>query len=387
MVASWWSGLISPALKTVLLPCLRAVRRELEMVPVRAFFPQGQLLHFFHVAQCVADSPRTHPSIHPCNSMATPSSKLRHWGRRRERHFLPVPVVKIRPKLSFPLQTAITTGDTALPVTSQTPTSLCSCEAFFIWLRASESLRRKWPHGYLLQRWVPPSPSSGSSLLSRGHRDPSRLETKSLCLWLPPLGLGSAFPGHSASLVYTTALEYRPGLWSCPQALLPSQPLCPRSAPCQHQPPPTVLLPEGVLLTLRLTPSEASPWHSLLEADLGTLLGAVVGAVSTASPAGLVWSACFPSCWKTCWEHTELPVCGAEFSWCPVWFPGLNDPVSFSFFNIYLPLFTWLCWVLIAACGIFSGSVWDFVPWPGLNPGPLHWKHGVSVTGPPWKSL
>lgn len=25
------------------------------------------------------------------------------------------------------------------------------------------------------------------------------------------------------------------------------------------------------------------------------------------------------------------PVCSAEFSWCPVWFPGLNNPVLFSF--------------------------------------------------------
>ena len=130
--------------------------------------------------------------------------------------------MKIRPKLSFPLQTAITT--VTRPVTSRTPTSLCSCEAFFTWLRASESLRRKWPHGYLLQRWVPPSPSSGSSLLSRGHKDPSRLETKSLCLWLPPLGLGSPFPGHSASLVCTTAWNIAQDSDHVPKPYFPPSP-------------------------------------------------------------------------------------------------------------------------------------------------------------------
>lgn len=32
---------------------------------------------------------------------------------------------------------------------------------------------------------------------------------------------------------------------------------------------------------------------------------------------------------------------------------------------------------------IFSCSVWDLVPDQGPNPGPLHWEHGVLVTGPP----
>ena len=46
-------------------------------------------------------------------------------------------------------------------------------------------------------------------------------------------------------------------------------------------------------------------------------------------------------------------------------------------FFIYLfTLFIWLCWVLLAACGIFSwgmrtlsGSRWDLVPWSGTKPG------------------
>ena len=42
--------------------------------------------------------------------------------------------------------------------------------------------------------------------------------------------------------------------------------------------------------------------------------------------------------------------------------------------------------VLVAAHGIFSFSrrtlschMWDLVPWPGVEPGPLHWEHGVSA--------
>ena len=31
--------------------------------------------------------------------------------------------------------------------------------------------------------------------------------------------------------------------------------------------------------------------------------------------------------------------------------------------------------------------MWDLVPWPGIEPGPLHWQHGVLATGPPGKSL
>ena len=43
------------------------------------------------------------------------------------------------------------------------------------------------------------------------------------------------------------------------------------------------------------------------------------------------------------------------------------------FFNMYI----WLCWVLVAACRIFSCglwtpvcSMWDLVPWPEMEPGP-----------------
>ena len=51
------------------------------------------------------------------------------------------------------------------------------------------------------------------------------------------------------------------------------------------------------------------------------------------------------------------------------------------FFNY---LFIWLHWVLFASCRIFSCDMqtlscnkWDLVPWPGTEPGRLHWEHGV----------
>ena len=56
-------------------------------------------------------------------------------------------------------------------------------------------------------------------------------------------------------------------------------------------------------------------------------------------------------------------------------------------------VFIWLSQVLVTACGIFSCSMqtpscgtWDPIPHQGSNPSPLHWKHGVLVTGPPKKS-
>ena len=72
---------------------------------------------------------------------------------------------------------------------------------------------------------------------------------------------------------------------------------------------------------------------------------------------------------------------------------------SQCFFN----LFIWLCRVLVVArgnfdlhcrigifsCGMWalSCSMWDLVPWPGVEPRPLHWECGVLATGPPGKSL
>ena len=67
---------------------------------------------------------------------------------------------------------------------------------------------------------------------------------------------------------------------------------------------------------------------------------------------------------------------------------------------IFIYLFIWLCWVLVAAggifvvvcgiftvaCGIFSCSMRALVPWAGIEPGPLHWEYGVLNAGPPGKS-
>ena len=38
--------------------------------------------------------------------------------------------------------------------------------------------------------------------------------------------------------------------------------------------------------------------------------------------------------------------------------------VGNNFKNMYM-----LCWVLVAARGIFGCSMWDLVPWPGMEPG------------------
>ena len=55
---------------------------------------------------------------------------------------------------------------------------------------------------------------------------------------------------------------------------------------------------------------------------------------------------------------------------------------------IFIYLYMWLCWVLVTACGIFSGSIWtlnycilDLVYWSGMEPWPLHWELRVLATG------
>ena len=76
---------------------------------------------------------------------------------------------------------------------------------------------------------------------------------------------------------------------------------------------------------------------------------------------------------------------------------------------IYLSIYlSRLCWVLLAAHGIFVVACGSFFflffsrgmrtlscgmhagsssPNQGSNPGPLHWEHEVLPTGPPGKSL
>ena len=62
---------------------------------------------------------------------------------------------------------------------------------------------------------------------------------------------------------------------------------------------------------------------------------------------------------------------------------------------LFICLFIWLHWVLVAAYGIFVCGMWDLVPWPGVKPrtptpptpaAALHWEHGILVTGLPEKS-
>ena len=42
--------------------------------------------------------------------------------------------------------------------------------------------------------------------------------------------------------------------------------------------------------------------------------------------------------------------------------------------------------IYLATLGLSCG-MWDLAPWPGLNPGPLHWGQGVLATGPLGESL
>ena len=64
----------------------------------------------------------------------------------------------------------------------------------------------------------------------------------------------------------------------------------------------------------------------------------------------------------------------------------------FFFFQYLFYLFIWLQQVLAAPWGIFfffffsSCSMWDLVPWSGIECRPLHWKRGVLATGLPGKS-
>ena len=78
----------------------------------------------------------------------------------------------------------------------------------------------------------------------------------------------------------------------------------------------------------------------------------------------------------------------------------MPDKALKIFFLKYLLI--WLHQVLVAACRVFSWSMWDLLvvkcghlvaargiqfPIQGSNPGTLHWEDGVSATGPPEKSL
>ena len=79
---------------------------------------------------------------------------------------------------------------------------------------------------------------------------------------------------------------------------------------------------------------------------------------------------------------------------CFVWFAvslsfnywwTLKNWETFKNFFFLVKIY-WLCWVLIAACGILSCSIWDLVPWPGIQPRLPALGHGVLASGPPGKS-
>ena len=53
---------------------------------------------------------------------------------------------------------------------------------------------------------------------------------------------------------------------------------------------------------------------------------------------------------------------------------------------LFFYFFFGLCWVLPAACGIFSCGMSDLIPQPGIKPGPMHWECGVLTTGLSGKS-
>ena len=67
--------------------------------------------------------------------------------------------------------------------------------------------------------------------------------------------------------------------------------------------------------------------------------------------------------------------------WKQVW-PNRTFEMVFKKKNY---VFIWLYQILVATCGIFSCSMWDLFPWPGMEPSPLHWKHIVLGNGPPGK--
>ena len=64
---------------------------------------------------------------------------------------------------------------------------------------------------------------------------------------------------------------------------------------------------------------------------------------------------------------------------------NLDPEIVSSLLSLFFFFLIWLHWVLVgtcrnftAACWIFSCSSWDPVPWPGIEPGPLHWECSLS---------
>ena len=104
----------------------------------------------------------------------------------------------------------------------------------------------------------------------------------------------------------------------------------------------------------------------------------------------------------------------ADFFHTNLWYPLYEQPIIY-FSNLYwwtfslFPVFPYyrytamgnlihvssfkkklicLLSVLVASRQVFSFhcTTWDLLPWREIEPGPLHWEHGVLATGPPEKS-
>ena len=58
----------------------------------------------------------------------------------------------------------------------------------------------------------------------------------------------------------------------------------------------------------------------------------------------------------------------------------------FTASHLLFHLFIWLCRVSGVARWMFCCGIWNLVTWLGIEPGPLHWEHGILATGPPEKS-
>ena len=67
---------------------------------------------------------------------------------------------------------------------------------------------------------------------------------------------------------------------------------------------------------------------------------------------------------------------------------SLPRPPFLCFLLIYFKnIYFWFCRVLVAAHRIFSFGMWNLVPRPGVEPGPLNQDHKVPAVRPPGKSL
>ena len=70
-------------------------------------------------------------------------------------------------------------------------------------------------------------------------------------------------------------------------------------------------------------------------------------------------------------------------------FVFLSLCLSFYFLkNIYLAAPGLSCpksLIFVDTCSLLSWGMWDLIPWPGIQPGPLHWELRILASGPPGK--